>query len=223
MDTSLTFVIVAQLLSHVQLFATHGLQHIRLPCPSLSPGVSSDSCPLTWWCHPTTSSSVAPFSSCPQSFTASRSFPVSWLFSSGGQSIGASASASALPMNIQGWFPLGLTGLISFQSRDSQEPSPAPQLKVSILQHSVFFVDQLSYSYMTTGKTIVMTVWTFVGKVVYLHFNTLSRFVIIFIPRSKCLSILWLQLPSAVILEPNKLKTVTVCIFFFFCLLTMKW
>ena len=95
--------------------------------------------------------------------------------------------------------------------------------KVSILQHLAFFIVQLSYSYMTTGKTIVMTVWTFVGKVVYLHFNTLSRFVIIFLPRSECLSILWLQLPSAVILEPNKIKTVTVCIFFFFCLLTMKW
>ena len=90
----------------------HGLQHTSLPCPSLSPGVCSDSCPLSQWCHPSISSSVVPFSSCPQSFPASGSFPVSQLFPSGGQSIGASASASVLPMNIQGWFPLGFSGLI---------------------------------------------------------------------------------------------------------------
>ena len=91
----------------------HGLQHTRLPCPALSPGVCSTSCPLSQWCHPTISSSVIPFSSCPQSFPASGSYPMSQLFASGGQSIGASASASVLPMNIQGWFPLGLTGLSS--------------------------------------------------------------------------------------------------------------
>ena len=78
-----------------------------------SPGVCSNSCPLSWWCHPTISSSVGPFSSCPQSFPASGCFPKSWLFASGGQSIGASASASVLPMNIQDWFPLEFTGLIS--------------------------------------------------------------------------------------------------------------
>ena len=89
----------------------HGLQHFRLPCPSLSPEVCSNSCPLNWWCYLTISSSVALFS-CPQSFPASGSFPVSQLFASGGQTIGASASASVLPMNIQDWFPLGLTGLI---------------------------------------------------------------------------------------------------------------
>ena len=93
----------------------HGLQHTRLPCPSLSPGVCSNSCPLSQWCNPTISSSIAPFSSCPQSFPVSGSFPMSWLFTSGGQSFGA--SASVLPMNIQGWFPLGLTGLISLQSK----------------------------------------------------------------------------------------------------------
>ena len=95
----------------------HGLQHDSLPCYLLSPGVCSNSCPLRWWCHPTISSSVAPFSSCPQSFPASGSFPVSWLSTSGGQSIGAPASASVLPMNIQGWFPLGLTGFISLLSK----------------------------------------------------------------------------------------------------------
>ena len=91
----------------------HGLQHARLSCPSPSLGVCSDSCPLNWWCHLTTSSSVVPLSSCLCSFLASGSFPVSQLFSPGGQRIGASASAAVLPMNIQGWFPLGLTGLIS--------------------------------------------------------------------------------------------------------------
>ena len=92
-------------------------QHTRLPCASLSPGVCSNSCPLSWWCHPTIPSSVTPFSSCPQSFPASRSFPLSWIFASGGQNIGASASASVLPMNIQGWFPLESTGPISLQSQ----------------------------------------------------------------------------------------------------------
>ena len=96
---------------------THGLQQTRFPCPSPTLGACSNSCPLRWWCHPTISSSVVPFSSCPQSFPASGSFPMSQLFASGGQSIGASASASVLPMNIQNWFPLGWTGWISLQSK----------------------------------------------------------------------------------------------------------
>ena len=95
----------------------HGLQHARLPCPSLSPGVSSNSCPLSRWYHPTISSSVIPFSSWLQCFPASGSFPISQLFASGGQSIGASASASVLPVDIQSWFPLGLTGLITLLSK----------------------------------------------------------------------------------------------------------
>ena len=95
----------------------HGLQHTRPPCPSPSPEACSNSHPLSWWCHPTSSSSVVPFSSCLQSFPASGSFLMGWLFESGGQSIGASASASVLPMNIQGWFPLGWTGLISLHSK----------------------------------------------------------------------------------------------------------
>ena len=93
----------------------HELQHAWFPCPSLSSGVCSRSCPLNWWCSLTISSSVALFSSCPQSFPASGSIPVSWLFISGGQSIGT--SASILPMSVQNWFPLGLTGLISLQSK----------------------------------------------------------------------------------------------------------
>ena len=95
----------------------HGLQHTRPRCPSPMPRVYSNTCPLSWWCHPTISSSVIPFSSCLQSFPESGSFPVSQFFTSGGQSIGVSASASVLPMNIKGWFPLGLTDLISLQSK----------------------------------------------------------------------------------------------------------
>ena len=93
----------------------HGLQHARLPCPSPSPGACSNSCAWTWWCHPTISSSVVLFSSCLQSFPASQSFPMSQFLTSGGQSIGA--SESVIPMHIQGWFPLGLTGWISLQSK----------------------------------------------------------------------------------------------------------
>ena len=95
---------------------SHGLQHARLPCLSPSPGVCSNSHPLSQWCHPTILSSVTPFS-CPQYCPASGSFLMSQFFASGGQSIGVSASASVLPMNIQGWFPLGLTGLISLLSK----------------------------------------------------------------------------------------------------------
>ena len=108
-------VVIVQLLSCVRFFATPWTAACQLPCPSLFPGFSSNSCPLYQWWHPIISSSVAPFSSCLQSFPASGSFSVSWLSPSGGQSIGA--SASVLPMNIQGWFPLGLTGLISLQLR----------------------------------------------------------------------------------------------------------
>ena len=95
----------------------HELQHARPPCPSPAPRVHSNRCPSSWWCHPTISSSVIPFSSCPQSFPASGSFPMSQLFASGGQSIGVSASTSVLPMNNQDWSPLGRTGWISLQSK----------------------------------------------------------------------------------------------------------
>ena len=140
--------------------------------------VYSNSCPLSQWHHPTTSSSVAPFPSHPLSFQASGSFPMSWLFTSGGQSTGASASASVLPMNIQGWFPLGLTVLISLLcKRLSRVFSSNQSLKTSILQCSVFFMVQLLHPYMTTGKTIALTRWTFVvleGKCQFLvdNFNS---------------------------------------------------
>ena len=102
----------------------HGLQHTRLPWPSPTPRACSNSCPKSLWCHPTISSSVIPFSSCLQFFSASRSFPMSQFFTWGGQSIGVSASASVLPMNIQDWFPLGWTGWISLQSKGLTSPTP---------------------------------------------------------------------------------------------------
>ena len=105
------------------------LQHARPPCPSPTPGVHSNSCPSSRWCHPAISSSLVPFSSCPQSLPASGSFPMSQLFAWGGQSIGVSASASVLPVNTQDWSLLGWAGWISLQSKDSQESSPTPQIK----------------------------------------------------------------------------------------------
>ena len=127
---------------------------------------------------------LARFYSCPQFFPASRSFPVSQFFTSSGQSIGASASVSVLPMNIQDWFPLGWTGLISMQSKELKSLLQHYSSKASILWRSAFFIVQLSHPYMTTGKTIALTRWTFVGKVMSLLFNMLSRFVMDFFPRS---------------------------------------
>ena len=176
----------------------HGLQHARLPCPSPSAEVCSNSCPLSPWCHPTISSSVIPFSSCLQSFPASGSFLMSLLFTSGGQSIGASASASVLPVNIQDWFPSGLTIWSLCSPKDSQESSPTPQSKsINSLARSLFY-DPILTSYMTTGKTTALTTWTSVSQVMSLLFNVLSMFVIAFFHRSKHLLILWLQSPSAV-------------------------
>ena len=142
---------------------THGLEQTRLPSPSPTPRAYSNSCPLSWWRHPTISSSVVPFSSCLQSFPASGSFPMSRLFAPGGQSIGASASTSVLPMNIQDWFPSGLTGLISLQTFKSLLQHHSS--KASILWCSAFFMIQLLYPYMTTRKTITLTRWIFVSNV----------------------------------------------------------
>ena len=185
---------------------SHGLQHARLPCPSPTRRAYSNSCPLSWWCHPTVSSFVIPFSRL-QSFPASGSFPVSQFFASGGQCIGA--SASVLLMNIQDWFPLGLTGyLLAVQGTLNSLQHHSS--KVSVLWGSAFFIVQFSHPYMTTGKTIALTRWTFVGKVMSLLLNMLSRLVIAFLPRSKRLLISWLQSPSAVILEPKSIKSLTV-------------
>ena len=116
---------------------THGLQHARLPCPSPPPGVCSDSCPLSRWYHPTISSFVVPFSCCLQSFSASGSFLMSQLFASGGQSIGASALVSVLPMNIQGWFPLGLTCWISSQSIGLSRVFSSSPVPVRLFFHNI--------------------------------------------------------------------------------------
>ena len=181
---------------------SHELQHTRLPCPSPAPGVCSNSCPTSQRCHPTISSSVVPFPSCLQSFPASRSFPVSQFFASGGQSIGA--SASVLPMNIQYWFPLGLTGLTSLQSKKLSR-----DFSSTTVQNHQFFGAELYSSTLTSihnWKTIAWTRWNFVGKVMSLLFNMLSRLVMTFLSKSKCLFISWLQSPSAVILDPPKNK-----------------
>ena len=130
----------------------HGLQHVRLPCPSPSPGVWSNSCTLSQWCHPTISSSVIPFSSCLQSFPASGSFPMSSLFASGGQSTGVSASTSVLPINTQGWFRLGWIGWISLQSKGPSSLLQHHSSNTSILRHSAFLTVQFSHPYMTTEK-----------------------------------------------------------------------
>ena len=131
---------------------------MRQASPSITNSRSyPNSCPLSQWCHLTMSSSATLFSFCLQSFPALGSFPMSQLFTSGGQSIGASTSASIPPMNIQGWFPLGLTGLISLQSKGLSRVFSRTTTHNSILWCSVFFMVQLSYPYMTTGKTIALT------------------------------------------------------------------
>ena len=146
---------------------------MRLPC--LTPRVCSNSFPLSQWCHPTISSSVAHFS-CPQSFPASQSFPMSWLFALGGKSFGA--SAAVFLMNIQGLFSLGLTGLIFLQSKGlSRALSSTTVQKHHSLMLRLLHGPALT-SFMTTGKTIALTVWTFVDKVMSLFFNTLPRFFI---------------------------------------------
>ena len=189
------------------------LQQARRPCPSYLPEFAQTHINCRW-CHPTISSSVVPFSSCLRSFLASGALPMSRLFASGGQSIGASALASVLPMNIQGWFPLGLTGLLSFCLRDSQEASPIPQFKsINSLMLSLFMV-QLSHPYMTTGKTIHRFDYTdLCWQSDASAFNMLSRCVIAFLPGSKHLLISWLQSQSAVILEPKKRKSATTSTF----------
>ena len=188
----------------------HESQHARPPCPSPTPGVHPNSCPSSRWCHPAISS-CHPLLLLPQSPPSIRVFtnestlcmrwPKYWSF-----------SFSVSPSNKQ-------PGLISFRMdwldllevqgtlKSLLQPHSS---KASILRHSAFFTVQLSHPYMTTGKTIALTRWTFVGKVMSLLFNMLSKLVITFLPRSKHLLISWLQSPSAVILEPKKIKSDTV-------------
>ena len=154
----------------------------QVSCPSLSPAVCSNSWPLIQWCHPNILSPLGPFSSCPQSFPASGSFSVSWLFLPCGQSIGSSTSASVFQMNIQGWFPLGLTCLIALLSKRLQESSPALQFEsFSSLALCLLYGPSFTYMYdywknrgLTTGKTIGLTIQTFVSKVMSLLLNTVS-------------------------------------------------
>ena len=182
----------------------HELQIARPPCPSPTPRVHPDSRPSSQWCHPAISSSVVPFSPRPQFLPASESFPMSQLFAWGGQSTGVSALASFLPKNTQDWPPLEWTGWILAVQGTLKSLLQHHSPKASILWHSAFFIVQLSHPYMTTGKTTALTRRTFVGKVMSLLFNMLSRLVITFLPRSKRLLISWLQSPSAVTLEPKK-------------------
>ena len=180
----------------------HEPQHTRPPCPSPTPRVHPNPCPFSWWCHLTVSSSVVPFSSCPQSFPASESFPMSQLFAWGGQSTGVSALASSFqwtPRLIS--FRMDWLNLLAIQGT-LKSLLQHHSSKASILLRSAFFIVQLSHPYMTTEKIIALTRWTFVGKVMSLLLNMLSRLVITFLPRSKRLLISWLQSPYAVILEP---------------------
>ena len=155
----------------------HELQHARLPCPSLSPRACSNSCPSSWWCHPTISSSVTSFSSCPQSFPSSGSFskelalciswPKYWSFSI--SSFNKYSGLSSFRIN---WFDLlAVQGTVKSLLQHHS-------WKASILWHLTFLMVQLSHPYVTTGKTIAMTRWTFISKVMSLLFNTLTRFVI---------------------------------------------
>ena len=196
----------------------HELQCIRLPCPSLFAGICTNSCLLSQWCCLTISSSANPFSSCPQSFPASESFPMSLLFASGGQSIGASVSESfqclfRIDFLKTDWFHLlSVQGTIKSLLQHYSSKS-------SIIQHSAFFIIPHLYQCMTTGKTIALLYGPWSAKWC-LCFIIHHSFVIAFHPKIKCLLILWLKSQSAVILEPKKTKSVA---FFTFSLFAMKW
>ena len=198
----------------------HGLQHTRSPCPSPTPGTYSNSCPSRWWCHPTILSSVV--SSCLQSFPASGPFPMSqsalhiswpkyWSFSNSP----SNEYSGLISFRIDWLDLLAVQGTLKTLLQHHSS-------KASILQCSAFFMVHLSHPYMTTGKTIALTRRTFVGKVMSLLFNTLSRFVIVFLPRSKCLLILCMQSSSTVISEPKKIKSVSFH-FLPFCLTWSEW
>jgi len=177
-----------QSLSCIQHFATQWTRTHQASLSIPTPRVYSNSCSLSWWCHSSISSSVIPFSSRLQSFPASGSFQMSQFFTSGGQSIGVSASTSVLPMNIhwniQDWFPLRWTGWISLQSKGLSRVFSNTTVQKHQFFSSAFLIVQLSHPHMTTGKTIALTRRTFLGKVMPLLLNMLSRLVITFLPRS---------------------------------------
>ena len=183
----------------------HGLQHARPPCPSPTPGVYSNSCPLSRWCHPTISS-CRPLFLLPSVFPSIRVFsnesalcmrwPKYWNFSF---NISPSNEHSGLIFRLDWVDLLAVQGTLKSLLQHHSS-------KASILWHSAFFIVQLSHPYTTIGKTIALTRWTFVGQVMSLLFKMQSKLVITFLPRSKRLLISWLQSPSAVILEPPKIK-----------------
>ena len=199
-----------QSLSRVRLFATPWIAAHQASLSITTPGVHSNSCPSSQWCHLAISSSVIPFSSCPQSLPASEFFPMTqlcmrwpkyWSFSF---SIIPSKEYPGLISFRMDWLDLlAIQGTLKSLLQHHIS-------KASILRCSAFFTVQLSHPYMTTGKTIALTRWTFVGKVMSLLLNMLSRLVIAFLPRNKRLLISWLQSPSAVILEPKKINSDTV-------------
>ena len=160
----------------------HRLQQARLSCPSLSPGVCSNSCLLSWWWYLTVLSSASPFSFCLQSFPASGSFPMSWFFASSGQCIGASALASVLPMNIQSWFSLELTE----SPRDFQESSPAPQFKSIFSSVLSLLYGPALTSFYGYWKSHSFDYMELCQKSDVFAFNMLPMFVIVFLPRSRC-------------------------------------
>ena len=164
-----------QSLSHVRLFWPHEPQHARPPCPSPTPGVYLNSCPLSWWCHLTISSSVVPFSSCLQFFPESGSFQMSPLFTSGGQNTGVSASTSVLPMNYPGPISIRMDWLDLLAVQGTLKSLlQHHSSKASILLLSALFIAQLLCPCITIGKTIALTRRTFVDKVMSLLFNMLS-------------------------------------------------
>ena len=164
--------VTVQSFSHVLLFATPWTTACQVPCPSPTPGVHPNPCPPCRWCHPTISSSVIPFSSGLQSFPASGSFPWSQFFASGGQRIGVSAF---FPMNIQDWFPLGLTGLISCSPRDSQESSLTAHFKSISSSVLSFLYGPTLTSLHDYWKTIALTIWTFISKFFSIHGDIFER------------------------------------------------
>ena len=183
----------------------HESQHARPPCPSPTPKVYPNPYPSSRWCHPAISSSVVPFSSYPQSFPALGSFPMSQLFTWGGQTIGSFRFSISPSNEHPGVISLRMDWLDLLAVQGTLKSLlQHHSSKASILRRSAFFTVQLSHPYMTIGKTIALTKWTFVGKVMSLLLNMLSRLIITFLPRSKRLLISWLQASSAVILEPKK-------------------
>ena len=202
--------IVVQSLSHVQLFVTPWTAACQAP-PSLR--VCSNSCPLSQWCHLTLLSSAAPFCFCLQSFPTSGAFPMNQLFTSGGQSNRASVSASVLPMNIQGWLPFGLTGLIFLQSKELSSTFSS----VTIQKHQFFGTQPFlwSNSHIYTWWLEKNHNWLYgpLSAKWCLFFNMLSRLVTGFLPRNKRLLISCLQSSFTVILEPKRRKSVTVSTF----------